>query len=305
MGEIRKLGSIEELNVRNGKATDHPLVTILDLSNSQPVQVRTGPVAKIHFELYGIFLKESTCSAVKYGRNYYDYQSGTLVFVAPGQVVELEEENDGELHQPSGWVLFFHPDLIRGTSLGQTIKDYSFFSYNVTEALHLSEKEQQFVMDCFENIQTEIERPIDKHTKKLIADNIELFLNYCTRFYDRQFIIREQTNKGVVEKFETLLDDYFNSEKLIVDGIPSVAYCAENLNLSPKYFSDLIRKETGKSALDSIQLKLINLAKERMFDTRKSVSEIAYELGFKYPQHFTRLFKQKVGVTPNAYRMTN
>ena len=300
MSEIRKLGSIEELNANNSKATAHPLVTILDLSKSHP-----GPVVKIHFELYGVFLKDSKCSAVKYGRNYYDYQNGTLVFVAPGQIVEIEDENDGGLHQPSGWVLFFHPDLIRGTSLGQTIKEYTFFSYNVNEALHLSEKERLFVLDCFEKIQTEIEQPVDKHSKKLIADNIELFLNYYIRFYDRQFIIREQTNKGVVEKFESLLDDYFNSERLVLDGLPSVAYCAEKLHVSAKYFGDLIKKETGNSALDYIQLRLIELAKERIFDTGKSISEIAYELGFKYPQHFSRLFKQKVGITPNEYRMMN
>ena len=185
------------------------------------------------------------------------------------------------------------------------MKEYTFFSYNVNEALHLSEKERLFVLDCFDNIQTEIERSVDKHSKKLIADNIELFLNYCIRFYDRQFIIREQTNKGVVEKFETLLDDYFNAEKLSVEGLPSVAYCADQLAMSAKYFGDLIKKETGKSPLEYIQLRLINLAKERMFNSRKSISEIAYELGFKYPQHFTRLFKQKVGVTPNEYRIAN
>ncbi|SFF13271.1 AraC family transcriptional regulator [Spirosoma endophyticum] len=209
MSEIRTLGSIEELNTQNGKATAHPLVTIIDLSTSQP-----GPAAKIHFELYGIFLKGSQCNAVKYGRNYYDYQTGTLVFVAPGQIVELEDEPDGQLHQPSGLVLFFHPDLIRGTSLGQTIKKYSFFSYHVNEALHLSEEERLFVLTCFDILQTEIKRPVDKHSKKLIADNIELFLNYCVRFYDRQFIIREQVNKGIVEKFETLLDGYFTSDRL-------------------------------------------------------------------------------------------
>lgn len=300
MSEIRTLGSIEELNARNGQATAHPLVTIIDLSTSQP-----GPVAKIHFELYGIFLKGSQCNAVKYGRNYYDYQTGTLVFVAPGQIVELEDEPDGQLHQPSGLVLFFHPDLIRGTSLGQTIKEYSFFSYHVNEALHLSEEERLFVLTCFDILQKEIKRPVDKHSKKLIADNIELFLNYCVRFYDRQFIIREQVNKGIVEKFETLLDGYFTSDRLSQEGLPSVAYCADQLAISAKYFGDLIRKETGKSPLDYIQLRLIELAKERVFDTRKTVSEIAYELGFKYPQHFSRLFKQKVGVTPNEYRMAN
>ncbi|WP_064196090.1 MULTISPECIES: AraC family transcriptional regulator [Emticicia] len=298
MKEIVKLGNIEEINKFNGIQTGNPLVTIVDLSKSG-----AGPAMKVHFELYSIFLKDAKCSAMKYGRNYYDYQSGTLVFIAPGQVVEIEEVNEKGLHQPSGIVLFFHPDLIRGTSLGQNMKDYTYFSYHVNEALHISEKERLFVLDCFEKIQTEIDRPIDKYSRKLIANTIELFLNYCIRFYDRQFIVREQANKGMVEKFETLLDNYFNSDKLAIEGLPTVAYCAEKLNISVKYFGDLIKKETGKSALEFIHLKLLEIAKERIFDTTKSVSEIAYELGFKYPQHFTRFFKLKVGVTPNEYRM--
>ena len=298
MKEISKIGSIEELNTHNGIETAHPLVTVLDLSKSKP-----EPAIKLHFELYGIFLKDSTCNAIKYGRQYYDYQKGTLVFVAPGQIVEIEDEAEGELHQPSGWVLFFHPDLIRGTSLAQNMKEYSFFSYQVNEALHISESERLFVIDCFLKLQTEIQRPIDKYSRRLIADYIELLLNYCVRFYDRQFIIREQVHKGIVEKFENLLDSYFNSDQLINEGLPSVGYCADKLNLSAKYFGDLIKKETGKSALEYIQIRLIELAKERIFDTDKTVSEIAYQLGFKYPQHFTRLFKQKVGQSPNEYRM--
>ena len=300
MGEIKRLNSIEELNNRNGKFTSNPLVTILDISQSQP-----APITKIHFELYGIFLKDSKCSSIKYGRNYYDYQNGTLVFVAPGQVVEIEDADENGLHQPSGIALFFHPDLIRGTSLGQNIKDYSFFSYHVNEALHISEKERLFVLDCFENIETEIERPVDKHSKKLIADNIELLLNYCTRFYDRQFIVRELANKGILERFEHLLDEYISSKKIELDGLPSVGFCAEQLNISSKYFGDLIKKETGKSALEFIQFKILDTAKERLFDSSKSISEIAYELGFKYPQHFTRLFKQKVGVSPLEFRGLN
>lgn len=298
MNEIQILGSIEALNQNNGIDTTNPLVTVIDLSKSRP-----GPSIKLRFELYGVFLKEANCSAMKYGRNYYDYQAGTLVFVAPGQVVEIEDTDENGLHQPSGLVLFFHPDLIRGTSVGQNMRDYSFFSYEVNEALHISASERKFVMDCFEKIKTEIDRPIDKYSKKLIANTIELLLNYCVRFYDRQFIVREQVNKGVIEKFEQLLDAYFNSEKLQTEGLPNVAFCAEKLHLSPKYFGDLIKKETGKTAQEHIQLRLMYLAKNQLFDTQKSIAEIAYELGFKYPQHFTRLFKQKVGMTPNEFRM--
>ncbi len=298
MSEIQILGSIDHLNRNNGKDTSHPLVTVLDLAMSKP-----GPSVKLRFELYGIFLKDSSCSAMKYGREYYDYQNGTLVFVAPGQVVEIEDVDEKGLHQPSGLVLFFCPDLIRGTALGQSMKDYSFFSYEVNEALHLSETERQFVLDCFEKLQTEIQRPVDKHSKKLISNNIELLLNYCTRFYDRQFIVRENANKGVIEKFEKVLDEYFKSENLQNLGLPTVSFCAEKLHISTNYFGDLIKKETGKTAQEYIQLRLMDMAKNQLFDTQKSVSEIAYELGFKYPQHFTRLFKQKVGVTPNEWRM--
>jgi AraC family transcriptional regulator, transcriptional activator of pobA len=300
MSEVRRLGNIDALNALNGKATAHPLVTIIDLSETPP-----GPTGKIHFELYSIFLKESTCNAIKYGRNYYDYQDGTLVFVAPGQVVDIEEENDGKLHQPSGLVLFFHPDLIRGTSLGQTIKEYTFFSYHVNEALHLSEQERQIVLDCFSKIRIELERPLDRYSRKLIANTIELFLNHCMRFYDRQFINREFANRGIVERFEQVLNSYLRSDELPVSGLPTVAYCAEKLNVSTKYFGDLIKKETGKTAQEYIQLRLLDFAKEKMFDTDKSVSEIAYELGFKYPQHFSRFFKLKVGYTPNEYRLFN
>lgn len=295
---MKRLNSIDALNKFNGKHTNHPLVTIIDLSKSKP-----GEPGKVHFELFGIFLKDSECNVIKYGRKYYDYQDGTLVFVAPDQIIEIEDVDENGLHQPSGLVLFFHPDLIRGTSLGQHIKDYTFFSYQVNEALHISEKERLFVLDCFQKIEAEIERPIDKHSKKLIANTIELLLNYCLRFYDRQFISREIANKGIVERFETILDHYFESEKLINEGIPSVAYCADSLNISVKYFGDLIKKETGQSAKDYILNRTIEEAKNRIVQNDKTVNEIAYSLGFKYPQHFTRLFKQKVGLTPNEYRM--
>jgi AraC-like DNA-binding protein len=195
--------------------------------------------------------------------------------------------------------------LIRGTSLGKHIHDYSFFSYDVNEALHLSDKERQIVLDCFGKIEYELQQAIDKHSKTLIASNIELFLNYCTRFYDRQFITRDHVSKGLLEKFETVLNSYFSSGKAGHDGLPSVAYCAAEMNLSPNYFGDLVKKETGKSAQEYIHAKIIDEAKLRIFNIDKSVSQVAYELGFKYPQHFTRLFKQRVGVSPNEYRALN
>jgi AraC-like DNA-binding protein len=171
--------------------------------------------------------------------------------------------------------------------------------------LHLSEKEKQIVLDCFAKIQYEMEQSIDKHSKTLITSNIELFLNYCIRFYDRQFITRDNENRGILERFESLLQDYFSSEKPTDIGLPSVGYCADELNLSHNYFGDLIKKETGKTAQEYIQTKVIDIAKERIFDWDKSISEIAYELGFKYPQHFTRFFKQKTGLSPVEYRSLN
>ncbi|MCF8335899.1 MAG: helix-turn-helix domain-containing protein, partial [Bacteroidales bacterium] len=204
--------------------------------------------------------------------------------------------------QPKGRVLIFHPDLIRGTSLGREINQYTFFSYETDEALHLSKRERKIVLENFSNIAYEIEQSIDKHSKKLIVNNIELFFNYCMRFYDRQFITRENVNKGILEEFESLLNDYFQSEKAQMEGFPYVAYFAEKLNLSPNYFGDLVKKETGKSAKEYIHLKLINISKEKLFDTSKSVSEIAHELGFKYPQHFNRMFKKSTGYSPTEYR---
>jgi AraC-like DNA-binding protein len=233
----------------------------------------------------------------------YDYQEGTLVFFAAGQVAGMN--SNGETYQPKGYALIFHPDLIHGTSLGKHIQDYNFFSYQSNEALHLSERERKIVLDCFSKIEYELEHAIDKHSKQLIVANIELFLKYCVRFYDRQFITRDKVHKGILERFENLLNEYFETDKPQTTGLPSVAYCAGELNLSASYFGDLIKKETGKSAQEYIQSKLIDVAKEKIFNINKSVSEVAYELGFKYPQHFTRLFKQKVGYTPNEYRMLN
>lgn len=240
---------------------------------------------------------------MRYGCDYYDYQEGTLVFAGPGQVMEVE--TDGKVYQPKGYALVFHPDLIHGTSLFKSINDYNFFSYNVNEALHLSERERQIVLDSFSKIHLELQHGVDKHSKKLIASNIELFLNYCDRFYDRQFITRENVNKGILEKFEEVLNSYFTTDKPNTVGLPSVAYCAEELHLSANYFGDLIKKETGKSAQEYIQNKIIDVAKDKILVDHLTVNEIAYQLGFKYPQHFSRLFKQRVGYTPNEYRSLN
>ncbi|AKD53856.1 helix-turn-helix domain-containing protein [Spirosoma radiotolerans] len=298
MEEIIKIGSIAQYNTMRGVPTKHPLVTVIDLSKAQPM-----PSGSFNFGLYAVGLKELNHGPLRYGRKHYDYQEGSLIFISPGQVVGVQPGVD--LLAPKGWALLFHPDLIAGTPLGKHMQAYSFFSYAVHEALHLSEKEKRIVIDCFSKIEYELDQNIDKHSKGLIAANIELLLNYCIRFYDRQFITRDHANQGILERFESLLTGYFSSDKPQNEGLPSVAYCAEALHLSPNYFGDLVKKETGRSAQEYIQFKVIDMAKERVFDRNKSVSEIAYELGFKYPQHFTRLFKQKTGVTPNDYRIIN
>lgn len=298
MEQVFNFETINEYNDFNNHKTLHPLVSVIDFSKAKP---RTG--SKMNFGLYSIVLKQVNCGDLKYGRNYYDYQEGTLVFISPGQTIDVENKID--YYQPVGHGLVFHPDLIRGTSLAKSINEYNFFSYNTSEALHLSEQEKQLVFDCFAKIEMELKQSIDKHSKKLIASNIELFLNYCERFYDRQFITRDNANKGIVEKFEELLNSYFSSDKPNILGLPSVAYYASELNLSPNYFGDLIKKETGKSAQEYIQNKIIDVAKDKIFDSTKTINEVAYELGFKYPQHFTRFFKQHVGNTPNEYRSLN
>jgi AraC family transcriptional activator of pobA len=296
MDDLRRFETINDYNVFNRNETRHPLVSVVDLSKASP---RQG--SRMYFGFYTIFLKEVKCGDLVYGRHTYDYQEGTLVFLAPGQVAGVNSK--GETYQPKGYALVFHPDLIHGTALGKHIQDYTFFGYQSNEALHLSERERKIVLDCFSKIDYELEHPIDKHSKKLIVDNIELLLNYCARFYDRQFITRDHVHKGILERFEQLLNEYFRSEQPQTTGLPSVAYCASELNLSASYFGDLIKKETGRTAQEHIQTKVIDVAKERIFDQSRSVSQIAYELGFKYPQHFTRLFKQRVGQSPNEYRM--
>jgi AraC family transcriptional regulator, transcriptional activator of pobA len=250
-----------------------------------------------------VFLKDVKCGDLVYGRHTYDYQEGTLVFMAPGQVAGVS--TNGQTYQPKGYALVFHPDLLLGMSLKAQMSDYSFFSYQSNGALHLSERERQLVLECFQKIRDEVERPIDKHSKKLIVSNIGLFLDYCLRFYDRQFITRDYVHRGVLARFEGLLNNYFVSGQPQTNGLPSVAWCAGELNLSANYFGDLIKKETGQSAQEYIQSKLIEVAKEQLFDRSKTVNEVAYELGFKYPQHFSRVFKQRVGHTPNEYRMLN
>jgi AraC family transcriptional activator of pobA len=296
MEDLIRFDTVNQYNTFNQQETLHPLVTVIDLSTASPRRKSSQ-----YMGCYGVFLKDVVCGDLKYGKEYYDYQEGTLVFMSPGQVFTVE--NDGEFISRKDMHSFFTLILLLGTSLNAKMNEFSFFGYQINEALHLSQRERQIVMDCFDKIKYELEHAIDKHSRKLIVANIELFLDYCTRFYDRQFITRDTIHRGVLARFEGLLSSYFASDKPQNIGLPSVAYCAGELNLSPKYFGDLIKKETGQTAQDYIQTKVIEAAKERIFDGSKTVNEIAFELGFKYPQHFSRLFKQRVGQSPNEYRI--
>ncbi|KUJ50024.1 helix-turn-helix domain-containing protein [Chryseobacterium sp. JAH] len=298
MEQVERIDTVGQYHRLVGVNTLHPLVSVVNFNEIPTIQQ-----FRRYMGVYAVFLKDIKCGDMMYGCQPYDYEDGTLVFVSPGQVYGIDSK--GVVIKPSGYGLIFHPDLITGTTLGKNIKDYTFFSYEVNEALHLSKKERKTILDCLEKIAAEIAQNIDKHSKTLIVSNIEVLLNYCMRFYDRQFITRNNVNKDILMRFEELLRNYFLSDKPFLLGLPSVSYCAEELHLSPNYFGDLIKKETGSTALDYIQTKLIEEAKERIFDHSKSINNIANELGFKYQQHFTRLFKQKTGYTPNEYRSLN
>jgi AraC-like DNA-binding protein len=303
MEKLVNIFSISDFNIANNHKTYHPLVTVIDYSKASPRDWGEADTIKFQYGLYSVILKDVVCGDMRYGRHHYDYQAGTLVFFAPGQSTSFD--NPKESYQPLGFGLLFHPDFLIGTQLGKVIGQYRFFDYQTHEALHLSEDDRIMILDIFAQISYELKQPIDKHSKKLIASNIQLFLDYCQRFYDRQFITREVVHKGILEKFESLLDAYFDSEKPQTIGLPSVSYFAYELNLSANYFGELIKKESGQSAKDFIMNKIIENAKTKVYKTGKTVNEIAYELGFKYPQHFSRLFKDKVGYSPSEFRGLN
>ncbi len=299
MDTVIKLDNVGQYNSLYGLETLHPLVSVVDLTKA----TKAINHVQINYGLYALFLKQTKSCDIKYGRNVYDYQEGTIVCFAPGQAVGVENVDNNI--NPAVYGLLFHPDLIRGTSLGKNIKNYGFFSYAVNEALHLSDQEKGIVMDCLEKINIELEHAIDKHSKSLIAMNIELLLNYCMRFYERQFITRSNVNRDALTQFEQLLDEYYQSQLPMQDGLPTVKYFADKACLSPNYFGDMVKKETGKTPQEHIQEKVIELAKERMAETGETISQIAYALGFQYPQHLSRLFKKRVGCTPNEYRVQN
>ena len=296
MDKILNLDSVDLYNKLYGLETLNPLVSVIDLNKA----TSSVDLIRFNYGIYALYLKLEKACDIKYGRQTYDYQEGTIVCFAPGQTAETNPTTDKVQVNAHG--ILFHPDLLRGTSLGKNIKKYTFFSYEVNEALHLSEEERSIVMDCLKIIRMELEHGVDKHSKTLLVNHIELLLNYCMRFYERQFITRGKTNRDVLTRFENLLDEYFESTLAEQAGLPTVKYFADKLCLSSNYFGDMFKKETGKSPQEYIQEKVIELAKERISGTADTVSQIAYSLGFQYPQHFCRLFKKRVGYTPSEYR---
>lgn len=292
---IRTLNHVWEYNDLLGVETTHPLVSVIDFSTLPPMRHE-----RHMFGFYVLFLKEVNCGDLIYGRQTYDYQEGTIVAIAPGQTAGTID--NGELFQPKGWALAFHPDLIHGTHLARAMKEYTYFSYEANEALHLSEEEREIFLACLQKIKSETVSNIDRHTRKIINVNIETVLDYCLRFYERQFDTRASVNHDLLSRFEDLLDDYYASSQPRKDGLPTVKYFADRLCLSSNYFGDLVKKETGRTAREHIQQKLIDIAKERVLDPLQNISGVAYEMGFQYPQHFTRLFKKVTGLTPQQYR---
>ncbi|MCM1300776.1 MAG: helix-turn-helix domain-containing protein [Alistipes senegalensis] len=295
MADIVKADTIEQYNRFFGFETRHPLVGIVHFDSSVP-----QPTHRMTLGFYALFLKKTTGCIINYGKTTYDFDDETVVSFAPGQTVGIHRLEDGPAPEAIG--LLFHPDFLHRTPLGQKMMQYSFFSYASNEALHLSTEERIILQDYMEKIVRELQHPIDKFSKSLIVSNIEVLLNYCMRFYERQFITREDMNNDALTRFERLLDDYLYSDTAAKEGIPTVKYFADKICLSPNYFGDLVKQETGKTAQEYIQLKMIAVAKERMLDPAGTIKRIAESLGFQHPQHFVRFFKRQEGCTPKEFR---
>ena len=295
---VYKVHTISELHEIAGfDKPKHPLVTVIDYSK---VDVNDAPESGSFIcGFYSVNFKNH-CNFM-YGRQSFDHKEGTLLCTAPEQIITFNRKKKAD--STEGWGLYFHPELIRNTALGKKINEYSFFSYAENEALHLSEQEKQTLLSLLKQMENEYNTNIDHYSHDLLISNIELLLNYCRRFYGRQFITRTNQNKDAIVRFEDFITDYFNSNKLRNNGIPAVKYCAEVMHLSPNYFSDLLKSETGKNAQEHIHYYLLEKAKTLLVSSDKSINEIAYELGFEYPQSFSKFFKKKVGISPTLFRV--
>ena len=288
------LNTVQDFNDYQGVETLHPLVSVVHVENTDHIQE-----CVMHYGLYAIYLKENKGCKLSYGRTPYDFDEMTVTSFAPGQVVKVEPNPDVPFAKFTA--LVFHPDLLNRTALGRQMSRYEFFDYSSTEALHLSVQEVEVFRGVITMIEQELHRAIDKHTRELIVSNIELLLNYCLRFYDRQFITREEINHSVVKRFMELLDDYISS-KALREGLPTVAYFADKCCLSSGYFGNLVRVETGRTAKDIIADRLLAHAKQLLNDDTLTITMISERMGFDYPQHFVRFFKSHTGKTPSAYR---
>lgn len=290
-----RLDSIDSYNKLYGLETRHPLVTVINLNKA----AKTVNHVVMDYGVYALFLKNGVNCTLNYGRKPYDYQEGTIVSFSPGQLIGVETEEDEVSPDVIG--LMFHPDLIYKTPLAAKIKDYSFFNYSQREALHLSAEERALFMECLGRIESEIEHPVDKHTAEIVSSHIQVLLDYLTRFYERQFITRSKVNSNLIRAFESNLKEYYSAGR--VEELPSVSHFAEKVSLTPGYFGDMVKKETGKTPQELLTLYIVELAKRRLSTTEDDVSIIAYDLGFQHPQHFSRMFKRVTGENPTQYRM--
>lgn len=293
--KIVRLDSIDAYNKLYGLETLHPLVTVIDLTEA----TRIVNHVIMDYDVYALFLKNGTNCTLKYGRQPYDYQEGTVVSFSPGQLVGVDTEVDEIAPDVIG--IMFHPDLIYKTPLASRIKEYGFFDYSQREALHLSADERRIFTRCLERIKEEIAHPVDKHTAGIVASHIQVLLDYVTRFYERQFITRGKVNSDILSRFESALKNYLESG-LSKEGLPTVNFFAEATHLTPGYFGDLIKKETGLTAQEIITRHIVERAKHRLSASTDDISVIAYELGFQHPQHFSRMFKRVAGVSPTQFR---
>ena len=298
--DYHKIESINDMHKAYGLAKPkNPLINIMDMKDYVAKKEWIG--LKFTSSLYYISLKDGSCG-LEYGRNTYDFEDGVMSFMSPNQVFTVTKMPEKPM---DGFTIYFHPKLIENTVLEEKIDNYNFFSYEVHEALHLSQQEQNTVKECVNMIANEINERIDRHSNKVIVSGLDFLLSLCNRFYERQFNTRTSENKSTLSKIEALLKDYYISENAIQMGLPSVSFLAKKVNLSPGYLSDLLKIETGKTAKEHISLHLIKRAKNLLLGSQQSVSEIAYDLGFEYPQHFSKMFKSKTGMTPKEYRVLN
>lgn len=302
MSEIYHIKTISEAHQAMGLTTPkHPLISFfyhVDL----PAPNKNIDI-KFSSDLYLIGMKDGVTGVSGYGRNSYDFQEGTMIFIEPNQILTAKEFEVTE--KSKGWTILFHPDLILAFELARDIKGFSYFSYDVNEALHLSEDEMDSLTQLALKIVKEYSQNIDKHTGELMVANLGSILKYCQRYYDRQFFTRTNLNRGHIEKFESFLNEYFKNEQNLDKGLPTVEQCGEALNISGHYLSDLLKIETGKSIRDHIHSFVIDKAKYGLLNTNKTVNEIAFEMGFDYPQSFSRLFKAKTGLSPKQFRSLN